>query len=71
AALEAQVRAQGDKVRTVKAAIKAGEVEEGALQPELAELIALKSQLPRDHELAGGGGEKKKKQPKKTEAMPQ
>jgi hypothetical protein len=40
-------------------------VEEGALQPELAELIALKSQLPRDHELAGGGGEKKKKQPKK------
>ena len=48
AALEAQVRAQGDKVRTVKAAIKAGEVEEGALQPELAELIALKSQLPPD-----------------------
>ena len=26
----------------------AGEVEEGALQPELAELIALKSQLPPD-----------------------
>jgi len=59
--LEGQVKEQGDKVRNVKAAVKAGEAAEEALQEALAALLALKAQLPADHELAGGGKKKKKK----------
>jgi len=60
-ALEAEVKAQGDRVREVKAAIKAGETSEDALQVELAALLELKGKLPADHELAGGGKKQKKK----------
>lgn len=56
AALEAEVGAQGVKVRELKDA-GASKEEVGA---EVAVLLALKAKLPDGHELKGGGKKKKK-----------
>ena len=56
--LEARVREQGDKVRS----LKTDGGDEAAVSAAIAELVALKAQLPEGHELLAG--KKKKKKPK-------
>ena len=55
AALEAQIKAQGERVRDAKAG-----GDKAAVEAEVAGLLALKAQLPAGHELLSGGKKKKK-----------
>ena len=57
--LEARVREQGNLVRTLKT--EGGD--EAAVSAAVAELVALKAQLPEGHELLAGGKKKKKAKP--------
>ena len=61
AELEELIKAQGERVRRSKEAVKAGSADKDELDLEVGALLELKTRLPEDHELRASGKKKKKK----------
>lgn len=64
--VERQIKAKGDEIRQ----LKADNIDKESLAPHIAELLALKAQLPQEEESAAPKP-KKKKQPQKKTTQPQ